>query len=90
MLTIQCTKCHGEGRVPLPAYLADTLALIPRRGVVNAIKLCRKMGSVGMTAMCNRLAELFALGLVERERQYHHGRGKTCWAYSRTPESHEK
>jgi len=90
MLTVQCTKCNGEGKTPLPAYLADTLALIPRRGVVNATELCRKMGSVGMTAMCNRLAELFALGLVERSRQYRSGRGKTCWAYSRTPEKAEK
>ena len=85
-LTVQCTKCHGEGRTPLPTHLADTLALIPKRGDVNVRDLCRRMASVGRTAMCNRLSELFALGLVERSRQYHPGRGKTCWIYTRVPE----
>jgi len=76
--SILCPSCSGSGRSPLPEHLAETFALIPRRGSTCAEKLHDQLPGASPNAQNNRLEKLRALGLVSRVRD-----GKR-WKYSRT------
>lgn len=75
--TIQCPTCGGGGRAPLHEHLQETLDAIPRRGFATAEDLHAKFSGITANAISNRLADLFELKLVKRERF-----GK-FWRYSR-------
>lgn len=74
---IACHFCEGKGRLPLSLHLSLVLNRIPRRGSITALQLLEHFDGVEHRAMCNRLADLFNLNLVTRERD-----GKQ-WFYTR-------
>jgi len=72
-----CPTCNGHGESPLPEHLAETFALIPKRGSTCAEALHEQLPGASPNAQNNRLEKLRALGLVSRVRD-----GKR-WKYSR-------
>lgn len=73
-----CPTCDGKGTTELPPHLASTLAVVrSTRNALTADEVLTRMGStVGVTAIHNRLVDLFLLHLVTRHRE-----GK-FWRYS--------
>jgi len=67
MLTLPCSRCRGSGRVRLATHLERTLALVRSSPGATATQLA-SMAGVKRTTMCQRLALLFAAGLVSSER----------------------
>lgn len=75
---VQCPRCEGKGNLPLPSHLSATLAQVPKTGYICAQQLAVNI-NIEHGAACNRLVDLFLMGLVSRTKQ-----GKT-WLYSRPP-----
>lgn len=75
---IICGRCGGTGTMPMPEWLSETLALIPRKSAVTTADIGRKIPGVTRNAQNNRLECLRLLGFVSRER-----RGK-FWLYRKT------
>lgn len=74
---IKCAKCGGKGSHEISHALAETLMALRKLKRAHAEEVCEKVSSqVGVTAMSNRLSELFNLKLATRERE-----GK-FWYYS--------
>lgn len=67
---IVCPKCLGEGEIPLPDMLEETLNAVRKRPGRTATDYAKGSG-VSPNAWNNRLNELFAADLVRRERQSH-------------------
>jgi hypothetical protein len=68
-LRITCGHCDGEGSVPLPMHLAETLAIIRSKPstVAEILRVRRSAGEpVGHTAINQRVEKLRQLGLAER------------------------
>lgn len=71
MIEICCSHCHGSGKVPLPSKFLRTLGVIegemsPREVFEILMKI--EQDEVGITAINNRLNDLFDLGLLTRRK----------------------
>lgn len=80
--TIDCPKCHGEGRIELPESLQLTLLALGRLKKSTAADVQRVLDhkkDFHITAFNNRLNELVKLGLATRVRQSRN------WMYSVSP-----
>lgn len=74
--SITCPKCEGKGQVGIGDHLEKTLACFSRGGAKTAEDIAQRL-NINATTASNRLADLYLLELVSRER-----RGK-YWFYSR-------
>lgn len=65
-----CPKC-GEGSVPLPESLQETLNEVRRTPGFTAQEMLDRFPGIGVTAINNRLEDLRRIGLVRRQRDSH-------------------
>lgn len=79
MTQTRCPKCNGTGKIPLSDVLQATLGAVSVNGTTTAPELYKycDWDGVGVTALNNRLEDLWKLGILERKRT-HGGRG---WTY---------
>jgi hypothetical protein len=63
---IPCRKCHGEGVIPMPQHLFETLTEV--RGETTTEDLAEKNSSITRNGFNNRLEALRKLGLLTRTR----------------------
>ena len=65
---LPCRCCKGTGRVKLTGVYAETLELLAAQaGEITGSELARLAGCK-VSAMCNRLAALEAMGLADSRR----------------------
>lgn len=65
---VQCSTCEGRGQVPLTGMYRLTLAQLRLAGTTTASEMAGDGTRCSSTAMSNRLAALYRLGLATRER----------------------
>lgn len=78
-IEVECDKCGGKAKMPLPEQLQETLELVPRgfKGITS-YDIQRRIPNITANAQNNRLERLRKAGLVARHRV-----GK-FWHYTRT------
>lgn len=74
--SIECPECKGAGKIELQDHLQQAFDALPSRGTSTAEAVARIL-EIEHGSACNRLRDLYDLGLVLRTRK---GRE---WLYSR-------
>lgn len=78
MTKIRCPKCEGKGRVPLPEWAQQILALFVKNNVLRSDEILERIpDDITQNAINNRLERMRAMRLLKRARE-----GK-WWRYSR-------
>lgn len=71
-MKVTCSKCCGTGQRALTKVEATTIAALTDEWQ-DTIEVVMKLGvnrrRMGHTTVCNRLARLFAFGLVDRQEK---------------------
>jgi translation initiation factor 2 beta subunit (eIF-2beta)/eIF-5 len=67
---IKCSRCCGQGKIPMPMHLVETLLVVKENngGVAETIRFLLNKNFT-TNAVNNRLEKLRALGFVTRRRQ---------------------
>jgi len=68
---IKCPTCDGRGEIDIPKHLFDTLQIVKRIQPATSSKVLHNKSfkdKVVLSAVTNRLDDLFRLGLLERSR----------------------
>lgn len=78
-MRVPCPRCCGTGQRPLTKVEATTIAVLTdewqdTREVLAKLRVGRRR--MRNTTVCNRLASLFSLGLVERQEKPDPERGE--------------
>jgi predicted ArsR family transcriptional regulator len=64
--TVQCSRCHGTGKVTLPPRASETLDVVPFSGSRSTAVIAEALG-IKHTAACRRLGWLEQRGFIKRE-----------------------
>jgi len=83
MTTVKCKHCQGSGVLPLPHHLEETLDLV-KQGANTSAQVADRFagdGCVHLAAICNRLTDLWTLGVLTREKRTQPSGGNE-WVYS--------
>lgn len=77
---MDCPRCGGVGKIPLPDGTSETLAAVVKIGRATVLRVQGELDPnkiLHPTAFNNRLARMAAAGLLKRERV------SKSWVYSK-------
>lgn len=68
--TVECSSCHGSGRVPIPDHFQEIMKILSNRKAATVEAIHKKIkDEVTQNAVANRLMDMKHAGLVTRVRK---------------------